>query len=40
MVRAVKDRQFGGYRESGLAEPGAVGAAEMAGVAAGLVRRR
>lgn len=40
MVRAVKDDQFGDYAVSTLAEPGCVGAAELAGVAAGLLAAR
>lgn len=40
MVRAVKTAQFGEFAESAVAEPGAVGAAEMAGVAAGVVTPR
>ena len=40
MVKAVKDRQFGDYAGARLAEPGAVGAAELAGVAAGAISPR
>ncbi|MEP6695659.1 MAG: FGGY family carbohydrate kinase, partial [Pseudonocardiales bacterium] len=40
MVRAAKEAQFGSPRQAVLAEPGAIGAAEMAGVAAGLVAPR
>jgi sugar (pentulose or hexulose) kinase len=40
MVRAVKQRQFAGFTTAELAEPGALGAAELAGVAAGLVAPR
>lgn len=40
MVRAAKEAQFGTMRAAPLAEPGAIGAAEMAGVAAGLIAPR
>lgn len=40
MVRAAKERQYGPFASPDLAEPGAVGAAELAGVAAGLVDAR
>jgi hypothetical protein len=40
MVRAVKTRQFGAFTTRELAEPGALGAAELAGVAAGVVAPR
>jgi sugar (pentulose or hexulose) kinase len=40
MVRAVKERQFEGFASRELAEPGALGAAELAGVAVGLVAPR
>lgn len=40
MVRAVKHRQYGGFVTGQTAEPGAMGAAEMGGVAAGLVEPR
>jgi hypothetical protein len=40
LVRAVKESQYGGFGERDLHEPGAVGAAEMAGIAAGLVSPR
>jgi len=40
LVRAVKVQQYGGFGTGDLAEPGALGAAEMAGVAAGLVPPR
>jgi len=40
MVRAVKERQFGSFVSQDLAEPGARGAAEMAGVAAGVLAPR
>ncbi len=40
MVRAEKERQYGDFRTSDLAEPGAVGAAEMAGIAAGVIAPR
>jgi hypothetical protein len=40
MVRAVKTRQFGDFTTRELAEPGALGAAELAGVAAGVVAPR
>ena len=39
-VRAVKERQYGAFGTPDLREPGAVGAAEMAGVAAGLISPR
>lgn len=40
MVRAVKERQYGSFVSQELAEPGAIGAAEMAGVAAGVLAPR
>jgi len=40
MVRAVKERQFGSFVSQDLAEAGAMGAAEMAGVAAGVLAPR
>ncbi len=40
MVRAAKERQLGAARAAMAGEPGAVGAAELAGVAAGLVMPR
>lgn len=40
MVRAVKQGQYGDFGTRDLAEPGAVGAAEMAGIAAGVVAPR
>jgi hypothetical protein len=40
MVRAVKTRQFGAFTTRELAEPGALGAAELAGVAASVVAPR
>ncbi len=40
LVRAVKQRQYGGFGERELHEPGALGAAELAGIAAGLVSPR
>jgi len=40
MVRAVKQGQYGEFGTRDLPEPGAVGAAEMAGVAAGVVAPR
>jgi sugar (pentulose or hexulose) kinase len=40
MVRAVKRAQYGDFGTGTLQEPGAVGAAELAGVAAGLVAPR
>ena len=40
LVRAVKEQQYGGFGTGDLAEPGALGAAEMAGVAAGLLPPR
>jgi sugar (pentulose or hexulose) kinase len=40
MVRAVKERQYGGFTNRDMSEPGAVGAAEMGGVAAGLLAPR
>jgi sugar (pentulose or hexulose) kinase len=40
MVRAVKTRQFGAFTTREMAEPGALGAAELAGVAAGVVAPR
>ena len=40
MVRAVKERQYGSFVDHELAEPGAIGAAEMAGVAAGVLAPR
>jgi sugar (pentulose or hexulose) kinase len=40
MVRAVKQGQYGEFGTRNLPEPGAVGAAEMAGVAAGVVAPR
>lgn len=40
MVRAAKERQLGAVRTALLEEPGAVGAAELAGVAAGLLPAR
>lgn len=40
MVRAVKERQHGRFVTAQTAEPGALGAAEMAGVAAGVVPPR
>lgn len=40
MVRAVKERQYGSFVSQELAEPGAIGAAEMAGVAAGVLSPR
>jgi len=40
MVRAVKERQYGSFGTREMAEPGAMGAAEMAGIAAGVVRPR
>jgi sugar (pentulose or hexulose) kinase len=40
MVRSAKQRQFPTMRASTVAEPGALGAAEMAGVAAGLIPPR
>lgn len=40
MVRAVKEQQYGEFGTSNLHEPGAVGAAEMAGVSAGLLSPR
>jgi hypothetical protein len=39
MVADAKQRQLGGYRVSELEEPGALGAAFLGGVAAGLLRR-
>ncbi len=40
MVRSVKERQYGAFGSQDLAEPGAMGAAEMAGVAAGVLTPR
>ncbi len=40
MVRAVKEAQYGEFGTRDLREPGAVGAAELAGVAAGLLPAR
>lgn len=40
MVRAVKESQYGSFGTRAMAEPGAVGAAEMAGIAAGVVSPR
>lgn len=40
MVAGAKEQQYGKYRASRLAEPGAVGAAELAGVAAGILAPR
>jgi len=40
MVRAVKESQYGGFVSAQTSEAGAVGAAEMGGVAAGLVEPR
>lgn len=40
MVRAAKAAQYGGFVTSALEEPGATGAAELAGVAAGVVQAR
>jgi sugar (pentulose or hexulose) kinase len=40
MVRAVKQGQYGEFGSRDLPEPGAVGAAEMAGIAAGVVAPR
>jgi len=40
MVRATKARQYGDFRTSELAEPGSVGAAELAGIAAGVIAPR
>lgn len=40
MVRAVKERQYAGFSSRDVSEPGALGAAELAGVAAGLLAPR
>ncbi len=40
LVRALKEQQYGSFSTGELAEPGAVGAAELAGVAADLVAPR
>jgi sugar (pentulose or hexulose) kinase len=40
LVRALKEQQYGAFSTGELDEPGAVGAAEMGGVAAGLVAPR
>lgn len=40
MVRAVKERQFSGFVTRAMSEPGALGAAELAGVAAGVLAPR
>jgi sugar (pentulose or hexulose) kinase len=40
LVRALKEQQYGAFSTGELDEPGAVGAAEMSGVAAGLVAPR
>ena len=40
LVRALKQQQYGAFSTGELDEPGAVGAAEMGGVAAGLVAPR
>ena len=39
MVAAAKSRQLGAYRTSDISEPGALGAAFLGGVAAGLLQR-
>ena len=40
LVEALKEAQYGGFAPGRLDEPGALGAAELAGVAAGLVAPR
>jgi hypothetical protein len=40
LVAALKEAQYGGFAPGRLDEPGAMGAAELAGVAAGLVAPR
>jgi hypothetical protein len=40
LMRALKEQQYGSFSTGQLDEPGAVGAAELAGVAAGLVAPR
>jgi sugar (pentulose or hexulose) kinase len=40
LVRLLKEQQYGSFASGALDEPGAIGAAELAGVAAGLVAPR
>jgi sugar (pentulose or hexulose) kinase len=40
LVKSLKEAQYGGFAPGRLDEPGAIGAAELAGVAAGLVAPR